>query len=166
MGNVGLREQERDKVRTILLGTLALLACGRERAPQVSADTASADTSTNDTAAVRRVRPASKPGLIELHNPFPNDPIQSPLTIQGMAKGPWYFEASFPVYLLDAAGDTIAQTPAQAEGEWMTTNMVPFKATLEFTAPAGDSGTLILSKSNASGLPEHDDELRVPIRFR
>jgi hypothetical protein len=83
-----------------------------------------------------------------------------------MARGPWYFEASFPVYLLSAAGDTIARTPAQAEGEWMTPNMVPFKATLTFTAPAGDSGTLILSKSNASGLPEHDDELRIPIRFR
>ena len=146
-------------MRTILLCTLALMACGRDRAPQVSSD-----TTKNDTI-VRRVRPASKPGLIELHNPFPGDPIQSPLTIEGMAKGPWFFEASFPVYLLSAAGDTIASTPAQAEGEWMTTNMVPFKATLEFTAPAGDSGTLILSKSNASGLPEHDDELRVPIRF-
>ena len=150
-----------ETMRSLLVCTLALLACGRDRAEQVPADTA-----TNDTTIVRRVRPASKPGLIELHNPFPGDPIQSPLAIEGMAKGPWYFEASFPVYLLNAAGDTIASTPAQAEGEWMTTNMVPFKATLTFTQPAADSGTLILSKSNASGLPEHDDELRVPIRFR
>ena len=137
---------------------LSLIACQREKAPDVARDTAPDTT-------VRRVRPAAKAGLIELHNPFPGDPVQSPLAIEGMARGPWYFEASFPVYLLNAAGDTIARTPAQAEGEWMTTNMVPFKATLEFTAPAGDSGTLILAKSNASGLPEHDDELRVPIRF-
>jgi hypothetical protein len=144
-------------MRAILLCTLAVLACGRDRAQ--------AGPASNDTTIVRTVQPARKPGLIELHNPFPNDPIQSPLAIEGMAKGPWYFEASFPVYLLNAAGDTIARTPAQAQGEWMTTSMVPFKATLEFTVPAEDSGTLVLSKSNASGLPEHDDELRVPIRF-
>jgi len=162
LGN-GHRESEfkiEVAMRMVLLFTLALAACARERAPQTTSD-----STTGGTTAVRRAQPASKPGLIELHNPFPGDPIQSPLAIEGMAKGPWYFEASFPVYLLNAAGDTIARTPAQAEGEWMTTNMVPFKATLTFTATPGDSGTLILSKSNASGLPEHDDELRVPIRF-
>ena len=137
----------------------ALLACQREKAPEVARDT------TPDTT-VRRVQPAAKAGWIELHNPFPGDVIRSPLALEGRAKGPWYFEASFPVYLLNAAGDTIARTPATAQGEWMTENMVFFKATLEFTAPAADSGTLILAKSNASGLPEHDDELRVPIRFR
>lgn len=142
------------------ISLVALIACQRQKAPAVARDTAPSDTT------VRQVSPASKPGLIELHHPLPGDSIQSPLAIEGMAKGPWYFEASFPVYLLNAAGDTIARTPAQAEGEWMTTNMVPFKATLEFTPPAGGSGTLILSKSNASGLPEHDDELRVPIRFQ
>jgi hypothetical protein len=147
-------------MRILLLLSVVVIACGRERTRDVAVDTAQADT------ALRRVLPAAKAGLIELHHPFPGDLVQSPLDIQGMAKGPWYFEASFPVHLLNAAGDTIASTPAQAEGEWMTTNMVPFKATIEFTPPAGENGTLILSKSNASGLLEHDDELRVPIRFR
>ena len=145
------------KILSLLVVTL--LACQPEKTPQVARDTASSEPT------VPPAPPAAKAGLIELHHPLPNDAIQSPLVIAGMARGQWYFEASFPVYLVNAAGDTIARTPAQAEGEWMTTNMVPFKATLEFTAPAGDSGTLVLSKSNASGLPEHDDELRVPIRF-
>ena len=148
-------------MRAVGWAVVLLAGCTRERAPQVAADTVPAETST-----VRRVRPASKPGLIELHNPFPGDVIQSPLALEGRAKGQWYFEASFPVYLLNAAGDTIARVPAEAQGEWMTENMVFFKATLDFVAPAGDSGTLILAKSNASGLPEHDDELRVPVRFR
>jgi hypothetical protein len=139
---------------------LAAFACSRQEARSPATDTASADST------IRRVRPAAKAGLIELHHPFPNDRISSPLVVQGIARGQWYFEASFPVYLVNASGDTIARVPAQAEGEWMTPNFVPFKATLEFTPPAGDSGTLILEKSNASGLPEHDDELRVPIRFR
>jgi hypothetical protein len=146
-------------IRVIVLISLTVGACRREAPRDVAADTAPADS------AVRRVRPAAKPGLIELYNPLPGDQIQSPLAIEGMAKGPWYFEASFPVYLLNAAGDTIARVPAESQGEWMTENMVPFKATLEFTPPAGDSGTLIFARSNASGLPEHDDELRVPIKF-
>lgn len=146
-------------MRILLLCSMAVIACGRDRAPDVVKDTTTAEPTPG------RVRPAAKAGLIELTNPLPGDLITSPLAIEGVAKGPWYFEASFPVYLVNAAGDTIARTPAQAEGEWMTTNMVPFKANLQFNSPSGDSGTLILAKSNASGLPEHDDELRVPVRF-
>ena len=145
-------------MKLLLVVAVLVLACRPETPRDVVVDSTPQPT-------IPPVQPAAKAGLIELQSPLPGTVIQSPLAVEGTAKGPWYFEASFPVYLLNAAGDTIARTPAQAEGEWMTTNMVPFKATLEFTAPADGSGTLILSKSNASGLPEHDDELRVPVRF-
>lgn len=109
---------------------------------------------------------ASLPDRIELRTPLPDAIIQSPLTLEGRARGSWFFEASFPVYLLDAGGDTIAVIPATAQGEWMTREFVPFKATLTFTPPASPTGTLVLAKDNPSGLPEHAAELRVPIRFR
>jgi hypothetical protein len=130
--------------RISLLLALVVLGCGRE--------------------AVREA--AAIPDLIELRTPLPGAVLQSPLTLEGRARGTWFFEASFPVYLTDADGDTIAVTPAQAEGEWMTREFVPFKATLTFTPPASSTGTLILAKDNPSGLPEHAAELRVPIRFR
>lgn len=110
--------------------------------------------------------PAAIPDLIELRTPLPNAIVQSPLTLEGRARGPWFFEASFPVYLTNADGDTIAVVPAQADGEWMTKAFVPFKVTLTFTPPTSQTGTLILAKDNPSGLPEHAAELRVPIRFR
>jgi hypothetical protein len=110
--------------------------------------------------------PAAIPDLIELRAPLPDAVVRSPLTVEGRARGTWFFEASFPVYLVDAHEDTIAVIPAQAEGEWMTQSFVPFKVTLSFTPPASHTGTLILSKDNPSGLPEHAAELRVPIRFR
>jgi|RhiMetdeSRZDD1v2_1073273.scaffolds.fasta_scaffold1231981_2 immunoglobulin-like protein involved in spore germination len=109
---------------------------------------------------------AALPDRIELRTPLPDAIIQSPLTLEGRARGPWFFEASFPVYLLDAGGDTVAMIPATAQGEWMTREFVPFKATLTFTPPASPTGTLVLAKDNPSGLPEHAAELRVPIRFR
>ncbi|MEK7614829.1 MAG: Gmad2 immunoglobulin-like domain-containing protein, partial [Patescibacteria group bacterium] len=78
----------------------------------------------------------------------------------------WYFEASFPVELQDKNGNVIAQGPAQAQGDWMTDAYVPFEATLTFTKPAdGETGTLILRKDNPSGLPEHDDFVKIPVKF-
>lgn len=106
-----------------------------------------------------------KADLIEISNPRPNQVIKSPLVIEGRARGNWFFEASFPVYLLDGNGKKIGQAVAQAQGDWMTTDFVPFKATLEFAGETMATGTLILQKDNPSGLPENADQLFVPIKF-
>ena len=107
-----------------------------------------------------------KENLIRLDPPKPNEIVKSPLLIDGEARGTWYFEASFPVSLYDANGKLLARTPAEAQGEWMTENFVPFKAGLKFDPPTTDTGFLILEKDNPSGLPEHADELKIPVRFR
>lgn len=106
-----------------------------------------------------------KEDMIRIDTPRPNTTVQSPLQISGVARGNWYFEASFPVRIEDANGNVLGQVPAQAVGEWMTTEFVPFNTTLTFTQPTTATGTLILQKDNASGLPEHDDALIVPIVF-
>lgn len=106
------------------------------------------------------------PDLFELATPLAGTALRSPLHLEGRARGSWYFEASFPVYLLDAAGDTIAAGPAHAVGEWMTADFVPFQVTLTFPVPASDSGTLVLAKDDPSGLAALRAELRVPVRFR
>ena len=106
-----------------------------------------------------------KDNLIRIETPRPNAVIGSPLVIRGVARGNWYFEASFPVRLVDASGKDLAREVAQAKGDWMTTEFVPFEATLTFTTPAKGLGALILEKDNPSGLSEHADELRIPIVF-
>ena len=93
-----------------------------------------------------------------------NQLVTSPLTITGEAAG-WYFEASFPVELVDANGKRLAAGPAQAQGDWMTSAFVPFKATLAFATPTTATGTLILRNDNPSGLKENERELRIPVRF-
>lgn len=103
---------------------------------------------------------------IILDSPLANATVNNPLLITGKARGSWFFEASFPIYLLDSHGNMLGQGVAQAQGDWMTSNFVPFKATLTFTADPqiiGDAGTLVLQKDNPSGLPENDDALRVPV---
>ncbi len=106
-----------------------------------------------------------KQDLIKVDNPRPNQIIASPLTITGQARGYWFFEASFPVVLLDEDGRQLASGIAQADGDWMTEDFVPFKAELSFGATQADKGVLILAKDNPSGLPANDDELQIPVEF-
>ena len=100
---------------------------------------------------------------IKVTTPRAGDTVQSPLTIEGEARGFWYFEASFPIKIADANGTILGTAIAQAQDEWMTENFVPFKVSLEFSNPTTQDGALILEKDNPSGLP--DDSLKIPVKF-
>jgi hypothetical protein len=106
-----------------------------------------------------------KINLIQVNSPRPGATIYSPLTVSGRARGFWYFEASFPIEVQDENGNTLAQVPAQAQGEWMTEEFVPFEVIIPFTTPSSGTGQLILHKDNPSGLPENEDALIIPIIF-
>ncbi|MEK7531682.1 MAG: Gmad2 immunoglobulin-like domain-containing protein [Patescibacteria group bacterium] len=106
-----------------------------------------------------------KADLIRISSPSPGGKITSPFTLEGEARGNWYFEASFPLELRDSKGNVLLQTPVQARGEWMTEEFVPFSGTFEFLAPQTKMGTLLLKKDNPSGLLEHDDALIIPVSF-
>jgi len=103
--------------------------------------------------------------LIHVTSPQSGNTIQSPLVITGEARGTWYFEAVFPVKLLDANGTVIAQGQAQAEGEWMTENFVPFKANLIFSSTSTGPATLVLENDNSSGLPENGKQISIPVQL-
>ena len=104
-----------------------------------------------------------KSDLIRVSSPMPNQKITSPILIRGEARGNWYFEASFPVKLVDQNGVILAVAPVQAKGEWMTTYFVPFSIDLGFKVSESTPATLVLEKDNPSGLPEHADEIRIPL---
>ena len=107
-----------------------------------------------------------KDDLVRISEPRPNATITSPVIVKGMARGNWFFEASFPIRMIDGNGETIGQGIAEARAPWMTTEFVPFEAKLQFTAPATPVGILLLDKDNPSGLPENDDVLQIPVRFK
>ncbi len=122
-------------------------------------------TTTPATTLSITAYPASAADDVKDLNIQPGGKITSPFNLTGSASG-WYFEASFPVQLKDAQGNVIAQGPAQAQGDWMTSDFVPFKITLTLPAqPAGSKGTFVLHNDNASGLPENDKSIEVPVTF-
>ena len=118
----------------------------------------------------QKAKPFGYKDLVILETPLPEAQVVSPLVIKGKARGNWFFEASFPIILADWDERIIAEGIAQAKSDWMTADLVPFEATLEFQKPEfiGDfskRGFLILKKDNPSGLPEHDDALEITVWF-
>lgn len=98
-------------------------------------------------------------------SPQENESISSPVMIKGEARGNWYFEASFPIALYDSNNTLLAEAPAQAIGEWMTEDFVPFELSLSFSKPTTTSGKIVLKKNNPSGLPENDEQIEIPVLF-
>ncbi len=106
-----------------------------------------------------------KQDFIRIDIPRPNSVVASPLVVEGMARGTWFFEGDFPVRLLDGDGHDIAVGFVSTREEWMTEAFIPYYGELVFEIPNTTTGTLILKKDNPTGLPEHDDMLYVPVRF-
>lgn len=99
---------------------------------------------------------------INISSPLPNTTVTRTIFVRGEARGTWYFEASFPLEVLDKNGNSVAVSYATAQGDWMTTELVPFEGTITVQNYSGPA-TLVLRKDNPSGLPEYDDSVSFPI---
>ena len=110
----------------------------------------------------------SPDGHVTVLSPEATLPVSSPVIVQGVVNGGgWFFEASFPVKVVDANGKAIGQGTAQpqAGADWMSTGTVPFTATVTFAKPDTATGTIVLSKDNPSGLPANSESFSIPISF-
>jgi len=116
-------------------------------------------TSTQSTAS------AALHERVVVSEPASGASVSAAFTVKGEAPGNWFFEASFPIKVVDAQGSAIGQGIAQAAGEWMTTEQVPFSAEVT-TAGYSGPATLVLLRDNPSGLPENNDALEIPITIQ
>lgn len=103
--------------------------------------------------------------LIQVELPFPGAVVGKDFSVIGKARGNWFFEASFPIEVLDKNGKILARGIAQPrDGDtWMTTEFVNFKADIQIPQTYIGPVTLILRKDNPSGLVEHDASIAFPI---
>lgn len=122
-------------------------------APPGGQDSQSADTvyvNTSDDA-------------IAVSLPFPGAVVGKAFGVIGEARGWWFFEASFPVEVIDQNGAIIGTAIAEAESDWMTENFVPFRANIALPESFIGTATLVLRRDNPSGLPENDAFIAFPI---
>ncbi|KND50325.1 MAG: hypothetical protein AB198_01980 [Parcubacteria bacterium C7867-003] len=94
--------------------------------------------------------------------PFPGAVTGKEFEVRGKAAG-WYFEASFPVTVLDKDGKILFQGPATAQGDWMTAEFVPFKVTVKIPQTYIGPATLVLQNDNPSDMRELDQSISFPI---
>jgi hypothetical protein len=118
-------------------------------------------TEEERAAQITYVRASANSVVVD--TPRPGDVTGKEVTIKGRARGTWYFEASFPIEILDKNGNRLAMAPAQAQGEWMTENFVPFSVTMKVPDSYIGLATVVLHRDNPSGMPENDASVSFPI---
>ncbi len=154
------------KYTTLLFG-IVIIALASLAFWQMSMSPTESDQNTNppDTENPTPSVPSEIEELKNIQISHQENKIKSPVTITGQARGTWYFEASFPVKVLDANNQELGVSPAQAQGDWMTEEFVPFSVTINFSNPSTPTGFLMFEKDNPSGLTEHDKSYKLPIVF-
>lgn len=115
--------------------------------------------------------PAEKANLIRVDAPLPESALSaSPITITGVARGNWFFEATAPVEVVNWDGLIIGEGYIKVNdgSDWMTTDYVPFTGTISYDSTQLGPykyGWIILKKSNASGELRFDDSLEYKVLF-
>lgn len=82
---------------------------------------------------------------------------------KGAVKGGYFFEANILINILDANKKRIKAGHATATGEWMTAEPVSFEGKLDFTGLPKGSAYIEIHNDNASGLPEYDKSILIPV---
>jgi len=122
-------------------------------------------TSTADSTSTTQ-GVVSPDAHVVVTEPLPSSTVASPLTIKGsVTGGGWFFEATFPVKVMDSNGAILGRGQAQAQGDWTTTGTVPFTATISFTKPDTANGMIVFAKDNPSGAPQNDMSFSIPVVF-
>jgi len=105
----------------------------------------------------------AKSNLVTISNLKPNSEVRSPVSIEGSARGLWYFEGVFPIKIKNIEGKILGTGQARAQGEWTTDDFVDFKAEIFFLVTTTTQAILELDKDNPSGMPQNDDSVFMPI---
>jgi len=122
-------------------------------------------TGADGTLYVENVATGDLSTLIRVTVPSLGARVTSPIVFSGSARGTWYFEASFPVIVLDATGKEIGHSIAKAKGDWMTPEFVPFEGTVTLESTPTATGTMVFKKDNPSGDSALDLSYSVPVAF-
>ncbi|MDD5639602.1 MAG: GerMN domain-containing protein [Candidatus Pacebacteria bacterium] len=118
---------------------------------------------SNGKVYVEVIKEEENNSLIKIDYPPSYALIESPLIIKGSAKGSWFFEASFPIELIDKNNNVIAIGIGMAMANSLTEDFVPFEAKLEFMNSEKKEGFLVFKNDNPSGLPENEKQIKIPV---
>lgn len=103
--------------------------------------------------------------VVTVDEPVPHGRITNPLVVRGKVAGSWFFEANFPIVVLDEHRHAIGVGFGVARGDWMTEKPVKFTASVKLKDTDGDRGFVVLHRANPSDDRTLDAKVEIPIRF-
>jgi hypothetical protein len=94
---------------------------------------------------------------------LPNTKVRGILSYRGVIKGAYFFEANILINILDANKNVLKRSNAVATTDWMTSEPVSFEGNINFTDLPKGPAYFEIHNDNASGLPENDKSILIPI---
>jgi hypothetical protein len=85
------------------------------------------------------------------------------LSYRGVIKGGYFFEGNILINILDSNKKVLKQSNAIATTEWTTSGPVSFEGNIDFTGLPKGLAYFEIHNDNASGLPQNDKSILIPI---
>ena len=149
----------------IALAAILILAPAPVKTPIVPAVPVATSTPQAPTPSPSESAPSPAPlsASVSVSSPISGATVGHSLSVTGKVPGNWSSEAQFPLMVRDANGNVVGRATGHLQGDWQTTALVPFTATIQIDGNFRGLARLVLLKDNPSGLPENDDSMEVPI---
>lgn len=96
----------------------------------------------------------------------PNSTLFGVVNYNGTIKGGYFFEANILINILDLNQNVLKAGNATATSDWMTAGPVDFAGTIDLTGLPPGPAYFQIHNDNASGLPENDKSILIPITIQ
>jgi hypothetical protein len=93
----------------------------------------------------------------------PGKTVTGVLNVVGSLKGGYFFEANILVNILDSNKKLLRAGHGNAKSDWTTNDPVGFDAALDFTKLPKGPAYIEIHNDNASGLPQYDKSILIPV---
>lgn len=93
----------------------------------------------------------------------PNQTLSGLVNFTGSVKNAYFFEANIVIRILDVNNNVLKTGFGTATTDWMTTNPVSFQGSIDLTGLPTGPAYFQIHNDNASGLPQNDKFILIPI---
>ena len=93
----------------------------------------------------------------------PGSSVHGILSYRGTIKDGYFFEGNILINILSPDKTVLKKSNAVAKGDWMTSGPVDFEGNIDFTGLPKGPAYFEIHNDNASGLPENDKSVLIPI---
>lgn len=93
----------------------------------------------------------------------PGQEVSGEIVATGTLSGGYFFEANVLVNILDKNKKLLRAGNGTAKTDWMTSGPVGFDTVLDFSGLKKGQAFIEIHNDNASGLPENDQSILIPI---